>query len=398
MAMVIDAAEMRRRNKLTVLNAIRNHPGISRAALSEATGMNKATVSSLVAELMEEQFVVEVGPGSSTGGRRPIRLQFHAGAAYSIGVDVQIHSVRLVLCNLDHEVAWERLLPMEPASMSSDELVSQLADSIRQLIDGAPKSPHGVIGIGISLPGLVNYRTGYIHYIPNMGIRDLPLADILQSEFRIPVFIDNDANCGAWAMYREHPAVESLVFVNVGIGIGAGLVLDGQLYRGFAGLAGEYGHMTIDPMGLRCSCGNRGCWEQYASESALLALWNEVYARTDDGLRCTGFDVVPRLLERAQAGDENAVRAFAHIGHYLGVGLANIANTLNPELMVIGGRLAASERFVREELEHTLRSRALPVARDVRLAMAEASVQAVGAAGIVAEETLLRTGDVAGGG
>ncbi|MCL6516130.1 ROK family transcriptional regulator [Alicyclobacillus sp.] len=393
MAMVIDAAEMRRRNKLTVLNAIRNQPGISRAALSEATGMNKATVSSLVAELMDERFVIEVGPGSSTGGRRPIRLQFHAEAAYSIGIDVQIHSVRLVLCNLNHAVVLEHLLPMSPASMSSAELVGQLADSIRHLLAEAPESPHGVIGIGISLPGLVNYRTGYIHYIPNMGIRDLPLAEILQAEFRLPVLIDNDANCGAWAIYRDHTAVDSLVFVNVGIGIGAGVIVNGQLYRGTSGLAGEYGHMTIDPMGLRCSCGNRGCWEQYASESALLAHWNEVYARTNPGLHCTGYDVVPRLVELAQAGDEDALRAFAHLGYHLGVGLANIANTLNPEMIVIGGRLAAAERFLRAEMEHTLRARALPVARDVRLTMAEASVQAVGAAGIVAEETLLRTGD-----
>lgn len=391
---VIDAAEMRRLNKVTVLNAIRNHPQTSRIAISEATGLNKATVSSLVDQLIQEEFVQEAGLGTSKGGRKPIMLTFNSDAALSIGIDIQIHSMRVVLCNLNQEVKQEKIVSISTRPLSERDLVTLLKSEIHDILREVPHSPHGVIGIGIALPGLVNYRQGYVHYIPNLGFSDLPLASILQEDFQIPIYIDNDANCGAWAEYRQYPFVQSLVYVNVGIGIGAGLVFNGQVYRGYNGLAGEYGHMTIAPMGLKCSCGNYGCWEQYASETGLYMQWTDghgsAYPNTNIQI---DQNFVPQLAEQANQGDKKAISAFQSLGRYLGIGISNILNTVNPELVVLGGKISTASAHILPEIHEALSYRALPGVRASRVVTAQEPTRAIGAAGIVAEETLLRSYD-----
>lgn len=392
---VIDVAEMRRLNKVTVLKEIRNHPRTSRIAIAEATGLNKATVSSLVDQLIQEEFVCEVGLGTSKGGRKPIMLTFNSDAAFSIGIDIQIHSMRVVLCNLNQEVKQEKIIQIQTKPLSESDLVILLKSEIKQMLKDVPHSPHGVIGIGIALPGLVNYQKGYVHYIPNLGLSDLPLAAILQEDFQIPIYTDNDANCGAWAEFRQYPFVHSLVYVNVGIGIGAGLVFHGQVYRGHSGIAGEYGHMTITPMGLKCSCGNYGCWEQYASETGLHMQWTDSLDEGHpDRLIPIDQNFVPYLVEQANQGQSQAIQAFQSLGRYLGIGMANILNTMNPELVVLGGRISMASPYILPELQQALSYRALPGVRNARLVTAHEPTRAIGAAGIVAEETLLRSLDV----
>lgn len=391
---VIDVAEMRRLNKVTVLNAIRNRPETSRIAIAEATGLNKATVSSLVDQLIQEEFVCEIGLGTSSGGRKPIMLTLNANAAFSIGIDIQIHSMRLVLCNLDHEVKQEKIISIHPKPLSEAALVALVKSEIKQMLDNVPHSPHGVIGIGIALPGMVNYREGYVHYIPNLGLSDFPLAAILQEDFHIPIYIDNDANCGAWAEYRQYPFAHSLVYVNVGIGIGAGLVFHGQVHRGFNGLAGEYGHMTIAPLGLKCSCGNYGCWEQYASETGLYTQWLDSMGETIENASLPlDQHFVTRLLELADHGHHRAVHAFQQLGRYLGIGVANILNSLNPELVVLGGRISVASDYILPEIQQILSYRALPGVRGAKVVTANEPTRATGAASLVAEETLLRSFD-----
>jgi N-acetylglucosamine repressor len=390
---IIDSFEMRRLNKVTVLNAIRDNKQISRIAISEKTGLNKATVSSIVDQLIQEQFVVETGLGVSKGGRKPRILTLHANAAFSIGVDIQIHSVRIVLCNLENEVLQEKVVPQKSETrMSNTDVLEMLTTEISSMMERVPDSPNGIVGIGISLPGLVDFTRGYAVYIPNMELRDFPLAEKLSNRFSIPVYVDNDANCGAWALFRKYSKARSLVYINVGIGIGVGIVIGGTLYRGKNGFAGEYGHMTIHAEGVRCRCGNYGCWEQYASEQALFRYIQDNYKPLESPYQ---FDqnLVQEVVKHADEGSPEAIHALQKQAYSLGIGMANIINSLDPEVVVLSGRVSLSEKYVMPEIRNVLYQRVLSGGHLFTVAMAPENTRSIGAAGIIAEEVLLRYSD-----
>jgi N-acetylglucosamine repressor len=390
---IIDSFEMRRLNKVTVLNVIRDNKQISRIAISERTGLNKATVSSIVDQLIQEEFVKETGLGVSKGGRKPRILTFHANAAFSIGVDVQIHFVRIVLCNLENEILQEKVVPLKSDSrMSNTDVLEMLTTEISSMMGRVPTSPNGVVGIGISLPGLVDFTRGYAVYIPNMELRDFPLAEKLSDRFSLPVYVDNDANCGAWALFRKYSGTKSLVYINVGIGIGVGMVIGGSLYRGKNGFAGEYGHMTIHAEGVRCRCGNYGCWEQYASEQALFRYIQDNYKPRESPYQ---FDqnFVQDVVQHADEGSHEAIHALQKQAYSLGIGMANIVNSLDPEVVVLSGRVSLAEKYVMPEIRNVLYQRVLSGGHLFSVTMAPENTRAIGAAGIIAEEVLLRYSD-----
>ncbi len=390
---IIDSTEMRRLNKVTVLNAIRDSQQISRIAISEQTGLNKATVSSIVDQLIQEGFIKETGLGVSKGGRKPRILTFYANSAFSIGIDIQIHSMRIVLCNLNNAVLKEKVIPLNSeAPVSNADLLEMLTAEISNVLIDIPESPNGIVGIGISLPGVVDVARGHVIYIPNMKLRDFPLAEKLSQHFRLPVFVDNDANCGAWAQFRQYVGKRSLVYVNVGIGIGTGIVIGGTVYRGKNGFAGEYGHMTICADGLRCQCGNYGCWEQYASEQALFRYIQDNYKPFASPYQ---FDqnFVAGLVIHADGGSQEAIRAIQKQAYFLGVGIANIVNSLDPEVVVLGGRISLAEKYVMPEIRQILIQRVLSDSHSFEVACAPENTRSIGAAGILAEEVLLRYSD-----
>lgn len=386
---VIDAAEMRRLNRLTVLRAIRDHRLISRIDIARQTGLNKATVSSLIDQLIEESFVQEVGLGDSKGGRKPVMLSIRPDAAFSIGIDFQINSMHVVLANLHQEVQFERTIQVDPAALRSPELlIAQIVQQAKRMLNDAPCSPHGVIGIGLSVPGLANFYTGVVQYLPNLGLHEIPLGEILTRALGIPVYVDNDANCGAWALYRKNPEIHNFVYINVAVGIGAGIVIDGQLYRGESGFAGEVGHMTVVPDGLRCRCGNYGCWEQYASISALHREYTDSMGGTSP-IPLTQ-DFVQKLKKRIEQGDFKARDALSKVSGYLGIGIGTIVNVINPQLILLDGGITDVGSLVIEKIRELLSYRALPGTREVQIQTAVPYVRAAGAAGIVIEETLFR--------
>jgi predicted NBD/HSP70 family sugar kinase len=353
-----DSALIRRINTAIVLECVRNESPLSRARISERTGLNKATVSSLVAHLIEAGLVSEIGTGESSGGRKPVMLLFNAGAGYAVGIDVGVNYIRGLLTDLAGEPVARRETKI--ARRSPDEVLPVLYDVIGGLIASAPPSRYGIVGIGIGVSGIVD-DGGTILFAPNLEWRNVPLGRLVEERFRLTCVIDNEANAGAAGelRYGAGRGVSDQIYVSVGIGIGTGIIINRELYRGKSGFSGELGHMSIEANGRRCSCGNLGCWELYASEKSLLE-HGEPYASFEAAAAAAG------------RGDQQAARLLETIGGYLGIGIANIVNVFNPEAVILGNRICIAEPFVRGAIEREIERRTQVYHRDgMRLLFAE---------------------------
>ncbi|WP_134704522.1 ROK family transcriptional regulator [Ammoniphilus sp. YIM 78166] len=339
-------------NKSIVLETVRHHSPISRSQVSEITGLNKGTVSSLVNELIESNLVLEIGEGKSSGGRKPLLLLFNHLAGYAIGVDIRMDCISLVLTDLQGHIVERIHLPLQKSNQ--EYVVGLLIEGIRQLMARTPSSPYSVVGIGVGVPGIVD-EEGTVLFAPNLQWRDVPLQRWLTDEFGIPVVVDNEARAGAQGekQFGAGQTSSNLIFLSVGHGIGTGIVLNRELYKGEMGFSGEAGHISIESRGEACSCGNWGCWELYASEKALLRQAN----KHEWGKKSLSLETLHAL---ASNQDPTALALFEQIGEYLGIGLANMINIFNPELVVIGNRMALAAPWIEDAVLRTVEKRALP--------------------------------------
>lgn len=343
-----DQALVKKINKSIILHTIRRHSPLSRARVSEMTGLNKATVSNLVAELCGQELVTEVGPGESSGGRKPLILNFNAMAGSVIGIELRVKQLTAVLCDLGGSILHESDVSLEAHELPY--VLEQMKILISDLIAKAPATPYGIVGIGVGVPGMVDEH-GIVLFAPNLGWEMINLRGLLEQEFSVPVTIDNEANAGAQGELNFGAArdVRHLLYISAGSGIGSGIIIGGELYKGARGYAGETGHMSIEAKGKPCSCGSRGCWELYASEKTYDNPGLTLPART-----------TPELVSYAAHGQEDALRHFSFMGEYLGIGVTNLINSFNPELIVIGGALSEAEEWLGEPLRRVVAERTLP--------------------------------------
>ncbi|WP_025684084.1 ROK family transcriptional regulator [Paenibacillus maysiensis] len=350
-----DQALVKKLNKSIVLERIRLHAPLSRAQLSSQTGLNKATVSNLVAELITDGLIYETGLGESSGGRKPLMLLFNSRAGFVFGIEVSVYYIKGALTDLAGTIETELTLPL--AQHDPAFVMEQIQRLVQELMQTVPPSPHGIVGIGLGVPGMVD-ETGTVLFAPNLGWEEVPLRQQLEAELGLPVVVDNEANVGAqgelyYGMDSDHrQLVRDLVYISAGSGIGAGIMIDGKPYQGAWGYAGETGHMSIDWNGRLCSCGSRGCWELYASEKAYAASTLNLPAHN-----------TAELLPFARQGDASTLSVLGDIGRYLGVGITNIVNSLNPGMLIIGGPLAEARPWLEQSMREVIDERALPYHR-----------------------------------
>ncbi|MGG6309486.1 ROK family protein [Paenibacillus macerans] len=345
-----DQQLIKKMNKTIVLDTIRQRQPLSRADISAAIGLNKATVSSLVAELIDSRLVTESGPGESSGGRKPTLLLFNRSAGYAIGIDIRVNDLLAVLVDLEGYVLQEKMVAL--SDFSPENVLEQIRKTIRQLGRKLPDSPYGIVGIGIGVPGLVDEKSRVVS-APNLGWNQIDLYEALASEFGTNIHIDNEANAGAIGekLYGAGREALNLIYLSIGIGIGSGIIVGGELYRGTSNFSGEVGHMTVAENGPLCRCGNRGCWETLASEKALLDRAAKQWSGTLPDLE--------QIIRLAREGEAEAVRLMNETGAQLGVGLANLVNILNPELIVIGNRLSMAGDLLQDAMLQTIENRSL---------------------------------------
>lgn len=326
-------------NKSKVLETIKEQAPLSRADISQQLGLTKGTISSLVNELLAENICYETGPGESSGGRRPVMLLFNERAGYSIGIDLGVNYILGVLTDLSGNIVQEKMKTIN--NMDYGMAMIATKKLIQFLLDSAPTSHYGVVGIGIAVPGIVSNGGDHILLAPNLGWKNIHLKQEIEKEYNLPVVIENEANAGAYGEKRfgAGKEFENLIYLSAGIGLGVGFILNNELYRGAEGFSGEMGHMIIDIHGKECSCGSAGCWELYASEQALLNQAKDVKSINQAELN------LESLVQLATENEEiNSL--FAQIGRYLGFGMTNIINTFNPQQIIIGNRLALAKDLI----------------------------------------------------
>jgi glucokinase-like ROK family protein len=361
-----DQESLRQINLSTVLTHLRQNAPISRAALAEITGLNRATITRLVRELIEHGFVRETGFQSVRAGRPSILLQLDPEAGCIIGAEIEVKFGSVILTDLAAHVLWREEVDFGDND-EPEAVLNSISQLIRQACSKAAEKNRHVLGLGISLPGLVDVSSGVLLFAPNMRWSDVPVKQWLENEFDIPIYVDNKANMAALAESYFGSARDSgyVLYINITAGVGAGIVLNQRIMPGVSGLAGEVGHMAINPDGPECNCGSRGCWETYVSALAVFRRVRECILNGEESQLAEvvrdGFEriTMPLMVEAARQGDRVALDSFEETGYYLGVGLANLINTFNPQKVVLGGYVTQAYEFLLPVIQKTVQERAL---------------------------------------
>ena len=343
-----------------VLSTLSRLGALSRADLSRRTGLAPSTVSSIVAELVGSGLVVEVpGSGESTirRGRPATLVALHRRAGVVVGIDVGKRHVRVAVADLAHRVLGETTVALDSDVTAADG-IDEVVRLVDQLLPRAGADRSDVVGVGMGLPGPVRADTGELGdstILPGwVGVR---APEAMTRALGMPVLVDNDANLGALseATWGAARGCAEVVYVKVATGIGAGLIIGGQPFRGIGGTAGEIGHLVIDPAGPTCRCGNRGCLETLAGADSILS-----------ALRPTHGDrlLLKDALDRAAEGDSGCRRAIADAAGAIGTALGTLCNVLNPQRIVVGGELGTAGELVLGPLRESLRRAAIHSAAD----------------------------------
>jgi predicted NBD/HSP70 family sugar kinase len=341
-------------NRRIVLNLIRTHQPISRADLARHSGLQRSTVSVIAEQLIRERWITEGANGHTARGRRPTFLHLNKERVGIIGINVRPVTTTLALADLDANFLAQDSLP---TPQQPKQFLAELVPRVRKLMSARPELT--CEGIGVSLPGRVDVATQKLVFAPNLGWRDFDLKSPLEKATRLPVELENAANSCALSEIcfgRRAEGLKNLVIVTVSEGIGCGLILNHQLVQGSTGTAGEFGHAALVPDGLECSCGNRGCWEMYASNSAAIRYYSQ--AASSRGRRTASVDKTisfEHLLRLAQQDDGKAVEALHQMAKYLGLGIAPLVSGLAPDMIVIVGEVTRAWEKVGPIIKDTVR-------------------------------------------
>ncbi|MFI6422591.1 ROK family protein [Streptomyces sp. NPDC050842] len=357
--------DIRRLNRFEVLRRVYAGPGaMSRQDIATATGLSFATVANLTAELLEAGVLVEAGHEDSSGGRPRARLAVNAERGALIGVDIAETSVHAELFDLALEVRHSVERPLPPGDVRPSDVVDVLAGCVEELLSVSGVPRERVLGAGVSVPGMVEREGGVSSFSPYWSWHEVPLRALLDERLGLPLWLDNPlrASTVAELWFGAGREVDDLVVLTLRAGVGAGIAIDGQLYRGFTNSAGEWGHTCLALDGRLCTCGNRGCVEAYVSTRGIARTWREL-APGDE--RATGADdaaTVAALARAAAEQDPTAAAVIDRTGRYLGAAVANLVNLFNPRVLVLGNQVVdlLGERLLTATYEAVTRH-ALPL-------------------------------------
>ncbi|QNK82283.1 ROK family transcriptional regulator [Nakamurella sp. PAMC28650] len=356
-----DQATVRRLNLGLLMRSLAAGGPRSRARLAEDTGLNKATVSSLVTELVDRGLVIE-GIIQRHGVGRPGRtIEVNTGVVRCIGLELNVDYLAGVITDLTGRVLARHRLSLPMLELGPARAMGQVADLAAKLVTDCGATPDQVETLHLSLPGLIDIDAGVLAYGPNLHWRQVDVVHTLMGRLGwsgARIAVDNDANLGAMAEYASGPSAGSsnLLYLVGEIGVGAGMIIDGRIIRGATGFAGEVGHMPIGDPTVLCACGRRGCWETAVGMNAVI----DAVSIKGDGLReCDMASRLAEIIRRAEAGDARTLKALAETGRVLGVGASVLANLLDPEVIIFGGHFAALQRYIEEAVTAEMRSRVL---------------------------------------
>ncbi|MBP0456738.1 ROK family transcriptional regulator [Streptomyces montanisoli] len=346
-------SSLHRANLERVVRAVRMAGSLTQAEIARSTGLSAATVSNIVREL-KDGGTVEVTP-TSAGGRRARSVSLSPDAGIVLGVDFGHTHLRVAVGNLAHQVLAEESEPLDVDASYADGF-GRAETLVERLIVTTGIDRQKVIGVGLGVPGPIDVESGTLGstaILPGWG--GINPGDELAARLGVPVYVDNDANLGALGemVWGSGRGVRDLAYIKVASGVGAGLVIAGQIYRGPGGTAGEIGHITLDEAGPVCRCGNRGCLETFAAARYVLPL-----LQPSHGSELT----MERVVQLAREGDPGCRRVVGDVGRHVGSGVANLCNLLNPSRVVLGGDLAEAGELVLAPIRESVSRYAIPSA------------------------------------
>ncbi|MFG2485065.1 MULTISPECIES: ROK family transcriptional regulator [Streptomyces] len=346
-------SSLHRANLERVVRAVRLAGSLTQAEIARATGLSAATVSNIVREL-KDSGTVEV-TDTSAGGRRARSVSLSGDAGIVIGVDFGHTHLRVAVGNLAHQVLAEQSEPLDVDASWADGF-DRAEALVGRLIADIGVGLEKVIGVGLGVPGPIDVESGTLGSTAILpGWAGINPRQELSQRLGVPVYVDNDANLGALGelVWGSGRGVKDLAYIKVASGVGAGLVINGQIYRGPGGTAGEIGHITLDESGPVCRCGNRGCLETFTAARYVLPLLQGTH-----GPELT----MERVVELAREGDPGCRRVITDVGRHIGSGVASLCNLLNPSRVVLGGSLAEAGELVLAPIRESVGRYAIPSA------------------------------------
>jgi predicted NBD/HSP70 family sugar kinase len=370
-------------NRSTVLNTIKTQGQISRIALAQNIGLSPATISAITAELIDDSLIFEKAQGDSRGGRRPILLALNPHGGFVVGLKLTEEDVIGAITDLEATVIANHTTTLPDHELGT--ILAAMEAVVHSLVATAGIPASKLLGVGLGLAGIINAHQGMVRYSPIFGWRDLPLAALLQGKLRVAVRIDNDVNTLTLTeqLFGAGQGFDDFLTVTVGRGVGLGIVVNGQLYRGGNRGSGEFGHTVLDPEGPLCLCGKQGCLETYVSDSAILRQAEE--AILDQVLPPEAAEM-NTLLQLAREGNPVAIGIFHSAGEKLGRGIANLINVFNPEKIILSGEGVRAGELLFGPMQLALQTHVMPGFRgdtEIRIDVWEDAAWARGAASLL---------------
>ncbi len=354
--------DLRRVNRALVLRCIYFSAPISRLAISRHSDLSPATVTIIVNDLLAKGIIVEAGSEDSAGGRPRQLLSINGAYGYFVGVDTGETHLQVELFDLALRACAVVRVPMLPGNTTPQQVVAALGTTIDRLLAEQGVARARVVSVGVGVPGLVDPETGVSIFAPNWGWHNVHLAALLTARLGLPVHLDNGAKAIALAemWFGAGRQMDSLAVLLIGTGVGAGIITNGSLYRGATNSAGEWGHTTLELLGRPCRCGSRGCLEAYIGAPAIIARLSESDPHSPLIQADDQTATIAAVIAAARAGDPTATAILSSATHYLGAGIANLINLVNPRAILIGGWLGLQLfDYIRPELQQVVQRYAL---------------------------------------
>ncbi len=338
-------------NETYLLELIRTNKQISKADLAQLTGLSPTACGIIVTNLLDKGYISEAGVGVSTGGRRPVLYELIPRSYFSIGVDIDVDYIRFILMDITGQVEYRDKIPSKSnySVLASIELVEE---KLHQIIQKHNIKEERLLGVGVSIPGMIDNLTHEVVFAPNLGWERVDLENMMASIGSFPIYVDNEAICSAICENWIGCCInqKDFVCINMKSGIGSSIFAGGNLYRGCCGSAGEIGHIMVDPNGPKCGCGNYGCLETLASSKAMV---EKAQKQIKQGLIADLTDIdsitIDDIISSTKAGNEATRVILVEASGYLGLAVANLINTINPSKIVLGKEL---DKFPEDILDH----------------------------------------------
>jgi len=376
---------VKRLNSALILDHLLASSPQSRANLAQLTGLNRSTISSLVSDLIEMGLIREIGlEEADSRGRPGMLLELNPGGGCIVGMEINVGYISVILTDFTAHTLWRRHIETAPGTSQGD-ILALAEELIVAALRAGTAHQLQPLGLGLGVPGLVDANLGTLKFAPNLNWHHVSFRDLWGQKFGIPLYIENAGNAAALGEYYFGVAKGCNHFLHLatGVGMSGGLMLDGQLYRGAGGFAGEVGHLIVESGGELCSCGRRGCWETLVGPRAVI---RGVQYALENGAPSIIPDLVGGNLDRitmqivvnaANQGDQLAQGILADIALHLGTGIANLINIFNPELIVLGGTLTLAGDYLLPTISNIIAAEALgEPARMVALALSSQGTDA----------------------